>query len=128
VAYLLDTHILLWIADGSVARYPVLDEVLKTSKTSDLIVSALSFWELAIKSTSSNFSIDLYRLRSQLAGAGYPVLPFTADHALAVQDLPLIHSDPFDRGLIAQALCEGVTLITRDAQLPRYPAPTLRVT
>ena len=56
---------------------------------------------------------------------GWRSLPITIEHALAVQDLPLIHKDPFDRMLVAQAQCEGLTLVTADPKISAYNVPTM---
>ena len=127
MGYLLDTHIVLWIAEGSAIDDPVLGPILEASDPRALTVSALSFWELAIKSARHDFAIDLAKLKHAVVAIGYPIIPFTTDHALAVQGLPQIHRDPFDRGLIAQAMAEDLTLLTRDRIIPRYPVKTLSV-
>jgi len=66
-------------------------------------------------------------LRLQLFDRGYQEIPITGLHTTAVSDLPLLHKDPFDRLLLAQAKTEGLTLLTTDATLSAYPAPVLLV-
>jgi len=66
-------------------------------------------------------------LRRNLLNSGYGELPITGEHAVAVGDLPVLHKDPFDRLLIAQSIVEGITLLTADAMVARYPAPVQRV-
>jgi len=88
----------------------------------ETFVSSVSLWELAIKVAQGKIALDLPRLHEQTLDAGYRLLPVTAVHALAVGGLPLLHRDPFDRMLIAQAVSEPMHLLTRDAMLARYPA------
>jgi PIN domain nuclease of toxin-antitoxin system len=89
----------------------------------ELLFSAISIWEVAIKRAlgRKEFDIDPQVLRRGLKGNGYSELDFTSEHALAVADLPLIHKDPFDRALVAQAMSERITLLTSDRVLARYP-------
>ncbi len=125
---LLDTHILLWAAHGS-PRLPARAAVLIRHAENELLFSAASLWEVAIKSGLGRpeFQIDPRILRRGLMDNGYAELPVTGEHAAAVISLPPIHKDPFDRMLIAQAMVEGVTLVTADSDLPDYGAPILRV-
>ena len=84
-----------------------------------------SLWEVAIKSGlgRADFSVDPSLLRRGLLENGYTELTVTGAHAVAVHGLPPIHKDPFDRLLAAQALIEGVTLVTMDEAVGRYPGP-----
>ena len=118
---LLDTHILLWTLDdspklGSRARE------LMTARGAECFVSAVSFWEIAIKSglRRKDFRVDADKLVDACLAAGLMLLPFFPAHAVRVARLPRHHADPFDRALIAQALVEPLTLLTRDAQLASY--------
>ena len=83
-------------------------------------MSAASIWEAAIKRAVGKLRFETPRLLDALARGGIRVLPITAEHALAAGDLPRHHDDPFDRMLVAQALMEGLTLISRDARLRAY--------
>ena len=87
--------------------------------------SAASIWEVAIKNGlgRADFSVDPRVLRRGLLEHGYVELPVTGAHAAAVDVLPDIHRDPFDRLLIAQAHAEGLTLLTADRVIGRYPGP-----
>lgn len=91
----------------------------------DLLFSAASLWEVAIKAAlgRADFEVDPRRLRRGLLEGGWRELPVTGAHAVAVTGLPPVHSDPFDRLLVAQAMVEGVTLMTSDRALVRYPGP-----
>lgn len=83
----------------------------------------MSLWEVVIKRALGrpDFRIDPRLLRRGLVENGYVELAVTSDHALAVDLLPALHKDPFDRLLVAQALAEGLSLVTADAQLSPYP-------
>ncbi len=89
------------------------------------IFSAASMWEIAIKSGlgRSDFLVNARLLRRALIDNGYGELAITGEHAVAVDGLPPLHKDPFDRLLIAQSMVEGITLLTSDPRLARYPAP-----
>lgn len=121
---LLDTHLLLWSA-GLPDRLPIEVRELLNDPASEPAYSAASLWEVAIKSGlgRTDFSVDPRLLRRGLLENGYSELPVTGSHAVAVDLLPAIHKDPFDRMLIAQAQVEGITLWTMDAVVGRYPGP-----
>jgi len=74
-----------------------------------------------------DFGVDASVLRRALIDSGYVELPVTGVHAAATAALPAIHRDPFDRLLLAQAICEGITLVTVDARLASYPGPVRKV-
>ena len=121
---LLDTHLLLWAAEG-VKRIPHSVRALIADPENDLYFSAASIWEIAIKSglKRPDFQVDARVLRRGLLDNGYLELPMLSEHAVAIDALPAIHKDPFDRLLIAQATLEGITLLTDDATVARYPGP-----
>lgn len=75
----------------------------------------------------NDFKVDPYRLRKMLVVNGYAELPITAEHALKVNSLPLLHKDPFDRLLLAQARAEGMLLLTGDASVVQYQESVLAV-
>ena len=89
------------------------------------MVSVASLWEVAIKSGlgRTDFSVDPRLLRRGLLENGYVELDVTGAHATAVDLLPPIHNDPFDRILVAQAQIEGITLLTTDEIIASYPGP-----
>jgi PIN domain nuclease of toxin-antitoxin system len=74
-----------------------------------------------------DFKVDPRLLRRGLLDNDYRELPILSEHAIAIDALPPIHKDPFDRMLIAQATVEGITLLTADVQLSKYPDPVQRV-
>ena len=124
---LLDTHIALWAVTGSGKLTP---EAVKAILDADeVFVSAASVWEIAIKRSldKSKMPITSAKALQAFQDAGYRVLEVKAAHAVQVEQLPRIHKDPFDRMLVAQALCEPLTLITRDAVVAQYRAAIMRV-
>lgn len=125
---LLDTQILLWAA-GQPKRLSSAARKLIENPRNDVLFSAASLWEVAIKSAlgRTDFRVEPRVLRRGLLDNGYTELPVTSEHAVSVTGLPDLHRDPFDRILLAQALCEGFTLLTADATIAKYPGPVRRV-
>ena len=126
--YLLDTHLLIWMAQGRSPLPPTREQALRAqveAEFADLHFSALSIWEVAIKRAlrRPDFDIEPVRLIGLLSDAGFHELAITAHHTMGVADLPRLHSDAIDRLLIAQAMAEGLTLLTADRQIARYPGP-----
>ena len=121
---LLDTRILLW-ASGDPARLSESARTMLEATDNELFFSAASFWELAIKCSLGrpDFNVDTRLLRRGLLENGYRELAVSSEHALAVEALPPIHKDPFDRMLLAQAAVEGMLLLTSDVLLAEYPGP-----
>ncbi|MDQ6666262.1 MAG: type II toxin-antitoxin system VapC family toxin [Acidobacteriota bacterium] len=121
---LLDTHLLLWAA-GQPDRLPIAARELLNDSENDLLFSAASIWEIAIKRGlgRDDFRVEPRVLRRGLLDNGYMELSITSQHAVALDTLPPIHKDPFDRILVAQALIEGITLLTIDPLVARYPGP-----
>lgn len=125
---LLDTHLLIWAAIGSdrlsaKARKSIEDPI------NELYFSAASLWEIAIKNGlgRADFQVDARVLRRALLDNGYQELPITGAHTVAIESLPPIHKDPFDRILVAQATAEGITLLTSDVLVAKYPGPIRKV-
>ena len=118
---LLDTHLLLWAA-GDPDRLSHAARALIEDPENELIFSAASLWEIAIKHGlgRADFQVNSRVLRRCLHDNGYSELPITSEHAVAIDSLPLIHNDPFDRILIAQATVEGITLLTTDSLVAKY--------
>ncbi|MFG5120335.1 type II toxin-antitoxin system VapC family toxin [Methylorubrum sp. POS3] len=125
---LLDTHLLVW-ALGAPHRLSSSARQLIDDPTHQPVFSTASIWELAIKQSLARMpgSIDAAAVRNTLLRDGYKELVVLGAHAVAVASLPPIHKDPFDRLLVAQALVEGLTLLTADGLLARYPGPVRRV-
>lgn len=125
---LLDTHLLVWTATRA-GRLSASARQHISDPENTLWFSAVSIWEIGIKRRLErpDFQIDPQRLRDQLLLNLYIEIGLTSDHGIAVQALPILHRDPFDRALIAQATCEGLTLLTADRDIARYPGPILKV-
>jgi PIN domain nuclease of toxin-antitoxin system len=119
---LIDTHLLLWAA-GQPQRLSPQARALIGDPDNELLFSAASLWEVAIKAGlgRADFRVDANRLRRGLLINSYRELAVTGEHALAVAGLPTIHKDPFDRMLVAQSLVEDITLLTADPLVARYP-------
>jgi len=125
---LLDTHLLLWAA-GEPSRLSKEARNLINDPDNELLFSAASLWEVSIKRGlgRKDFKADPRLLRRGLLDNGYGELPIHSDHVVVLDTLPAIHKDPFDRILVAQAVVEGVALLTTDSQLAEYPGPVRRV-
>jgi len=121
---LLDTHLLLWAA-GHPDRLSAEARKIIDDSDNELLFSAASLWEVVIKRGLSrdDFKVDARILRRGLLDNGYSELPIVSDHVVAVESLPTIHKDPFDRLLAAQATVEGITLLTTDSLVAQYPGP-----
>jgi PIN domain nuclease of toxin-antitoxin system len=128
VKLLLDTHLLLWAA-GQVDRLSTAARTLLDDPDNELLFSAASLWEVTIKRGlgRDDFAVDPRLLRRGLLDNGYGELAITSDHAIAVDSLPPIHKDPFDRILIAQSVVEAIILLTADPIVARYPGPVRQV-
>jgi PIN domain nuclease of toxin-antitoxin system len=128
VKLLLDTQLLLWAA-GDPRRLSAAARRLLSNPRHELLFSAASIWEVAIKRTlgRDDFRAEPRVLRRGLLDNGYIELPVTSEHAANIDPLPPLHKDPFDRLLLAQATSEGITLLTGDAQLARYPGSIRKV-
>lgn len=125
---LLDTHLLLWAA-GEPEKLPDAARAIIEDRSVELWFSAASLWEIAIKRGLGrpDFRVDPRLLRRGLVENGYVELPVTGVHAVAIDLLPPLHKDPFDRMLVAQAIAESVTLLTGDALVAQYPGPIRQV-
>ena len=125
---LLDTHLLLWAA-GAPEQFSRDARELLSAPGNELFFSAASVWEISIKRGlgREDFHVDTRLLRRGLLDNGYSELPIGSEHAVQIESLPPIHRDPFDRMLIAQAMVEGITLLTADALVAQYPGPIRRI-
>ena len=121
---LLDTHLLLWAAEDS-KRLPKAARRLIENLDNELLFSAASLWEIAIKRGlgREDFQVDPRMLRRALVDNGYSELAITSEHVIGIDQLPSSHKDPFDRLLVAKALVEGITLLTSDDQMAGYRYP-----
>lgn len=125
---LLDTHVALWAITDS-PKLVAKARQLITSPKASVWISAATIWEIAIKHrlgrgdmpVSSQDALRYFR------ESGYRFLPVEPEHAVAVEDLPAHHGDPFDRILIAQALIEPMRLLTHDATVARYSDTVIQI-
>lgn len=125
---LLDTHVALWAITDS-PRLPLKARALIDSPKTNVWISTASIWEIAIKYSLGRGDMpisgqDALRYFSE---SGYRQLPIEAEHAVAIEDLPAHHSDPFDRILIAQALVEPMRLMTHDATVALYSDTIIKI-
>jgi PIN domain nuclease of toxin-antitoxin system len=122
----LDTHVLLWALSSPERLSKAVRNAIE-DPANIVFVSAAAAWEIEIK-------LALGKLRApsdlvnQLAAANFQELPITIGHALAVKQLPNLHRDPFDRIMLAQAKAAGLTFVTSDPEILRYPGAFLRAT
>lgn len=115
---LLDTHIYLWWLED----HPKLSTEARTliADATEVYVSSASIWEASIKAGIGKLDVDVDALVAEIAGSGFFELQVSARHAATVRDLADIHNDPFDRILIAQAICEPLRFLTHDGKLKGY--------
>jgi PIN domain nuclease of toxin-antitoxin system len=124
VNYLLDSHVLLWWL--GMDSHKMSDAVRDAIAEADTAcVSIASIWELEIKRSLGKLELPVDDWES-VQDAGLRLLEITLDDALTAATLPLIHRDPFDRMVVAQARTRGLTLVTRDARLLDYAVPSLK--
>jgi PIN domain nuclease of toxin-antitoxin system len=115
---LLDTHIFLWAVQGNARLKASARQMIEGADA--VYVSAASLWEVAIKSALGKIDADPDELVAAIDASGFIELPVRAIHAAGVARLPVLHTDPFDRLLIAQALAEPLKLLTADPMLAQY--------
>ncbi len=116
--FLLDTHVYLWwiINDKNLSKIAK----SKIIEATEVYVSSASIWELAIKIKLKKLHADINQIVDAIVTSDFIELPISARHASAVTSLPDIHRDPFDRILVAQAICEPLILLTDDECLKSY--------
>lgn len=124
--FLLDTHVILWTAVQQSLSLRATEAFLDSGN--ELYLSAASYWELCIKQSIGKLTLmpswiavlDEVMLLNHIQW-----LPLAKEHCQKLVTLPMLHNDPFDRIMIAQTLCEDLTLMTADANIRRYTVPTL---
>jgi PIN domain nuclease of toxin-antitoxin system len=121
---LIDTHILLWQMQGDPrfrSRWrDILDDI-----ECDVFVSEVSLWEIAIKVRTGRLELKLSDVEREVDHLGYRWLSLTRTHLRKLMTLPVIHRDPYDHLLLAQAASEDLQLLTHDDEMTRYGVPTL---
>lgn len=125
---LLDTQIMLWALTGSTRLGKAARELI-ADPANDIYVGTASIWEIAIKHAlgRGDMPVSGARAAALCVAAGYRELPLTWRHSVAVEGLPPLHADPFDRILIAQAIAEPMRLLSRDATVAAYGAMVMAV-
>jgi PIN domain nuclease of toxin-antitoxin system len=115
---LLDTHIFLWCVkdDQSLSK----NARILIQEADEIYISSASIWEATIKIGLGKLSANISDLIPAIYASGFLELPITAKHAASLIELPHIHRDPFDRMLLAQAMCEPLRFLTADAKLKEY--------
>lgn len=129
---LLDTHVMVW-AMAEPARLSGEARSAVADRRNDVFVSIATPWELCIKVALGRLDRAAYaplvdsaeRFERELENAGFSLLAATAAHVFATRRLPLHHRDPFDRLMLAQALIDGLTIVTHDDAFKRYDMPLL---
>jgi PIN domain nuclease of toxin-antitoxin system len=116
--FLLDTHIFLWAVQGNASLKPRVRRMMEAAE--QVYVSAASIWEIAVKARLGKIEAGAIDLVDAIEGSGFLELPVRALHALGVAELPLYHTDPFDRLLVSQAMAEPLRLLTVDSVLRQY--------
>lgn len=120
---LLDTHALVWAITEPERIAPEALELIESSEN-EVFASVVSPWELAIKLSRRRIKLPAV-FHETLRDGEFSLLPVAIRHAEAIAELPHHHRDPFDRMLIAQAQVEGLTLVTSDREIRRYPVSIL---
>ena len=114
---LLDTQLLLWALSQPSKLSP---SSRKQIIAAEVYVSAASIWEISIKSAFGKLAANPSEVLAGIEPAGFSLLPITGEHAAKVAQLPMLHDDPFDRMLVAQASVEPMLLLTNDESLRGY--------
>jgi PIN domain nuclease of toxin-antitoxin system len=122
--YLLDTHVILWWLDNP-QKIATKARNIIADKSNEIFISSVSIWEMAIKSDLNKISIPV-NILTVLQTEKFQTLKLSHEESLSILNLPKIHTDPFDRMLIAQAKFNDLILITKDQTIIKYPIITLR--
>ena len=124
---LLDTHVLLWAIDRPKQLSKRVAQLL-LDESNELHASVVSYWEIQLKVETGKLTLPATAgfLEDNLKALGVQgFLPLDLLHVRQLSKLPRIHKDPFDRILVAQAIVEGWTLVTKDPQMAKYPAKVI---
>jgi PIN domain nuclease of toxin-antitoxin system len=120
--YLLDTHVLLWLLTDE-QTIPAATRQMLADPANSLAVSVVSIWEIAIKRRLGKLTLSqpTQAIIDELTRLDIALVPILSQHVLLVEQLPLHHSDPFDRLIIAQAMVENQIIVSRDRYFATYP-------
>ena len=118
---LFDTHALIWFLTDN-PRLPQKIRAIMTDSETELLFSSVSILEIAVKHSLKPelMPCSPEEVRSDAEVSGIRELPFMSKHAEKISGLPWLHKDPFDRMLVSQAICEGISLLSHDEQVVRY--------
>jgi len=119
VRLLLDTHILIWWLSDDRKLARAAREII-ANPDNDVLVSAASVWEVAIKAALGRIDVELDDFEDEIVKSGFRPLPIGLRHAVTVGRLPAVHRDPFDRMLVAQASVEELRVVSHDRVFERY--------
>jgi len=119
--YLLDTHTLIWFLNGDKQLSKKSVEVIENLENNKFI-SIATIWEIAIKISLKKFEFKngFKKFLHLIDEIGFEIIPISFNHAIAVSTLKFIHRDPFDRLIVAQAITENLTIISKDEQIKKY--------
>ncbi|MFM9947610.1 MAG: type II toxin-antitoxin system VapC family toxin [Saprospiraceae bacterium] len=122
MTYLIDTQVLIWVLEGNNRLSPKVERLF-TNSNNTLWVSIASLWEIAIKISINklNLTRPLSEIIRRLPEMDIAILSIEPQHILEVEKLPLLHRDPFDRIIIAQAIAENFEILSSDEQFSSYP-------
>jgi PIN domain nuclease of toxin-antitoxin system len=124
-SYLLDTQVFMWAMEKNKRLSQSVRDVI-TDPDNTIYISVVTPWEMMIKRGVNKLEVP-YDIKTGIKRTGFSLLSVQIDHALAIEKLPLIHKDPFDRMLIAQAKVENLNLITADRNIWKYKVPLLKI-
>ena len=119
--YLLDTHVVIWLAKDSPELPIGIKELVKQSEN-DMYISSVSLWEIAIKMNLGklDLKLPLDKLLIDIKTSGFNILQIEDEYLNKLSEIPYIHKDPFDHMIIATALAEDLTIITTDENIQKY--------
>jgi PIN domain nuclease of toxin-antitoxin system len=122
--YLLDTHAVIWLFEDSPQMPSEIKELVKCPEN-EIYIHSVSLWEMAIKLDLGKLKLQLTleELISDIKKSDFEILQIESEYFKKLSSLPFIHKDPFDRLLIASALCEELTIITIDENIQKYDVP-----
>ena len=119
--YLLDTHVIIWMVEGSPNLPSAIKEIIKNPENK-IAISLVSLWEIAIKMNIGKLTLNLTfdELVDVLRSGDFDFIHIEDDHLSGVLQLPLLHKDPFDRLLVSTSIAEEMTFITIDENIQKY--------
>jgi PIN domain nuclease of toxin-antitoxin system len=121
--YLLDTHVLLWWLTEPEKIHTKAKKIIR-DKANEIYVSSASCWEMAIKKSIGRLTLP-HNILETIAHEGFHILSIHPEECLGIADLPMVHTDPFDRLLVMQAKLYDLVIITRDGKISEYPVITV---